>query len=221
MIQDKNFFDELDSGWGDAIANTYEDSYDTDILVKYDLKKFGLEKFKRIENCDNIIKQYEKNVGPLTNSDEIILTIKLKDINTFDKRKYIDNSEVFFYLDLEDVVVLINDYDITPYLIFSLKYNLGSSYKDTFIKLVFTIIYKSKMFLFNGISVSEDSNIGKITFAQNDNLNNKDRYIDSELEFMDYVTFLNIKIYEPYIGKKLYKEVKEIALLALPNVTVN
>ena len=213
IMKNKNFFDDIDQDWDEVLSNTYKNTkIQTNILVKYDLKKFGLENFKKIKTCDSIIEQYEKNVAHLTDTDEVILTIKLKDSKTFDKKYFNSITQFSFTPALEDLDILINDYDVTPFIIHSLKWDLGSDYVEEILSLTFIILYRYKMFVFTGIEVSLGTHIGEINFSERKS---------EPLKFMDCVTFLNLKIYEPYIDPMILKELYEFAALALPNADIN
>lgn len=213
MNTNVNFFDHLDSKWSDALDNIYEQTaIDTNVLIIYDLKKYGLEKFKKINVCNSIIKHYKNNVDHSIDTDEILLSIKLKNDINFDKHSYISNKQCSLSISYNDLEVLINGYNVMPYIIHSLAYDLGDNYIEEMAFLTFTIHYENNQFEFDGLEVAHERNIGKISFSKNHIY---------DLDYMKFVSFLNIKKFEPYIGYKKYKEMCELSKKVLPNADIN
>lgn len=208
-----NFFDNLDNDWSDVLADTYnQTTIDTNTLIIYDLKKLGIEQLIKIDVYDYIIKLYEKNVAPITSSDKILLSIKLKNDINFIKHSYISSKQCIVSFTYDEVEVLINNYDIMPYIIHSLAFDLGDDYVEEMTFLTFTIRYEPIQFNFSGLEVAQDEIFGKLSFSKNS---------EYDLECMKIVSFLNLKKFEPYIGIEKYKETRELSKTVLPNANIN
>lgn len=106
MKQNKNFFDGLDSGWGDAISTTYEETsgYKTLFIMKVIDKNFifsiKTREYKKLLNA---------TFNPFINVDKIGKNVRLTfSVNYKYYKEYNQNVEENPFFDVEDLYISLN-----------------------------------------------------------------------------------------------------------------